>query len=390
MCQPTRAAIWIVMACSLSVLCVLVQRGPLAADPGDNQAGEQGAEADHTDPTNPYLAPADLSLAELATFIEKMQRKPETIRTRPGFVEAIIEAADRILAAAAEDVDEPTRAAALLAKLQSLHLVATKGDQAADDSLFQLAADARDNPNEKIAQEARFHLLEQRAMAADKLPADELPGLIDELKAYFAEQPPTDRQLRLASATVRAVNLLPDAAARNKAFDELGASLAKSGDRKMAGYGKSVLKSDRSANLVGQPLAIEGLTLDGQPLDWASYRGKVVLVDFWATWCGPCIAELPNVRANYERYHDRGFEVVGISLDADRATLDAFLLQNPVPWVNLHDPAASEGWNNPNAVKYGVRAIPFPVLVDAQGNVVTLAARGEELGKQLEKLLGKQ
>lgn len=136
-------------------------------------------------------------------------------------------------------------------------------------------------------------------------------------------------------------------------------------------------------------MAIDGKSVDGKDFDWSAYRGKVVLVDFWATWCGPCLRELPNVKKQYELYHDRGFDVVGVSLDEDRAKLEEFLGKEQLPWTTLFsDDEAATGWDHPMANQYGVTAIPAVFLVDKDGKVVTMKARGEALGEELAKLLG--
>jgi thiol-disulfide isomerase/thioredoxin len=137
-------------------------------------------------------------------------------------------------------------------------------------------------------------------------------------------------------------------------------------------------------------LELSGKFLDGSELDWDSYRGKVVLVDYWATWCGPCRAEVPNVLENYLKYHDKGFDVVGISLDDKRSDAEEYVKQTNIPWPSLfHEASDASGWQNPMAVKYGITGIPTAILVDQEGNVVSMQARGPRLGALLEKLLGK-
>jgi thiol-disulfide isomerase/thioredoxin len=161
-----------------------------------------------------------------------------------------------------------------------------------------------------------------------------------------------------------------------------------SSDEQVAGLAARFEGTARRLELPGKPIELSGTFLDGTKLDWPAYKGKVVLVDFWATWCGPCIQELPNVLANYEKYHDRGFDVVAVNLDSDRAKVEAFVEDRKLPWKTLYsDDAETNGWKHPMATYYGIGAIPAVILVDQKGNVVSLNARGPELGRLLGELL---
>ena len=134
---------------------------------------------------------------------------------------------------------------------------------------------------------------------------------------------------------------------------------------------------------VGQPLALKFQSVDGHHVDLSKMGGKVVLVDFWATWCGPCVAELPHVKAAYEKLHAKGFEIVGISLDSDKAKLQAFTKQNGMQWSQYFD---GKGWKNEISTKFGIHSIPAMWLVDKKGNLVDMQGR-QDLEAKVEKLL---
>lgn len=114
----------------------------------------------------------------------------------------------------------------------------------------------------------------------------------------------------------------------------------------------------------------------GKPLSVANYKGKVVMIDFWATWCPPCRGEVPNVVATYQKYHDKGFDIIGVSLDSDKQKLLDFTQQHNMTWRQYFD---GQGWDNKLAVKYGIRSIPMTYLLDGNGKIIGKNLRGQEL-----------
>ena len=141
--------------------------------------------------------------------------------------------------------------------------------------------------------------------------------------------------------------------------------------------------------MTGDPVKVSGQTVDGKPFDISQYKGKVVIVDFWATWCGPCLAELPNLKSIYQKYHNRGLEIVGISLDDDGQELGKFLKDNDLPWKILHSAAGDKkGFSDPNADLYGISGIPTIILINRNGKVISLDARGEQLATLVDGLIG--
>ena len=133
----------------------------------------------------------------------------------------------------------------------------------------------------------------------------------------------------------------------------------------------------------GDPTHLTFTALDGSQVDLASLRGKVVLLDFWATWCPPCRDEVPNVVAAYNKYHSQGFEIVGISLDQDRDSLTQFAVGNGMVWPQYFD---GRGWDNSLAQRFGVRSIPQMWLLDKQGRLITKDGRSD-LDGQIADLL---
>jgi thiol-disulfide isomerase/thioredoxin len=152
---------------------------------------------------------------------------------------------------------------------------------------------------------------------------------------------------------------------------------------------ESAREAAESPLALGQAVEIAGPTVDGGRFDLANHRGKVVLVDFWATWCTPCVAELPNVRAVYDKYHADGLEVVSVSFDFERSALVKFLEARPIPWPQIFFEAKEQsGFENPLGRRYGITAIPCLLVIDREGKLAARDVRGGQLDTAVAEALG--
>ena len=138
-------------------------------------------------------------------------------------------------------------------------------------------------------------------------------------------------------------------------------------------------------DLKGKPLVVAGRSLANTTVRSDAYRGKVLLVVYWATWCKPCTEELPALQALYAKYRARGFEILGVNLDLDRTPVPAYISSHRVTWATLHE---SGGLDSRLARQLGILSLPTMVLVNRRGTVVSSEMTLADLKTELPKLLG--
>nr|WP_277349416.1 TlpA disulfide reductase family protein [Pseudoflavitalea sp. G-6-1-2] len=153
---------------------------------------------------------------------------------------------------------------------------------------------------------------------------------------------------------------------------------------KQSSYGKSTLEliEARKYSAIGQ--TAYGFTMNnelGKAVEFASFRGKYVLIDFWASWCGPCVASFPKLKEVYEQYKNKGFEIVGVSTDKSEAAWQTAVKKYLNPWPQLHDTQNIAG------KFFAVKMLPTTYLIHPDGKIVARDVHAEELGAKLSELL---
>jgi thiol-disulfide isomerase/thioredoxin len=359
---------------------------PAAKAPAKENSKAAAAEEDL------FAVPEGTDAETLQAYMQKLAKSrpakltPESIRDHFKKMDG---AAQEIFS---RETDEPTTMMAIELRLALLNQLSQFQDPDADASRKALIETLLKDKRPEIQKRGTVYAMAQRIAELGTVGDEERRALIQDVAAYMGKGELSQEQMQLGMLTARNLEELGDyslAAVANNEFANVLANRNTENNEQLKDIVEMLRGTARRLDLPGKAMEVKGKTHDGKDFDVAQYKGKVVLVDFWATWCGPCMQEMPHVQELYDEYHNKGFEVVGVSLDRDRKDLTQFLEESKVPWIQLF-PEGDEtpAPNHPLAMMYGVNAIPTAILMDREGLVVSLNARGDELTQQLEKLIG--
>ncbi|MFP3936886.1 MAG: TlpA family protein disulfide reductase [Phycisphaerae bacterium] len=317
------------------------------------------AVAQHADDEPDVKAVPESTIASL----EKLLEPPDQQMSRSQMVELMKDRSRQLIQRGEETEREYEEAENLHEvrglMLQSAVLLAMLDEADAADQARGIANRIVDsNAPDGAKAHAEFHILRQDLASEDNRPED--PAA--EIRAFVDKYADTDAKV---AAVVRGA-VLANQAQSAKLRDDLLDSLEAHADDPEA---RQVLRMAGRHPDVGRPFTAELTRLNGEKLTLPDdLTGKVVVVDFWATWCGPCVSSLPKMKELYAKYNDRGVEFVGVSLDRDREPLDQMVRERELNWIQTYP-------GHETADRYGVEAIPSVWVVGKDGKVVSDSAR---------------
>ncbi len=359
-----------------------------------NEAQDEGAESDEqaTDEPDPFQVPEDGTVEELFQFMDDVRKIRPKKQTRQAATKlakkvfpAIMEAAEVVMAKTESD-EEFSEA---VARKISAYDILVRYDSSVADEQAKFVEKYAEDERPMVAAVAAGHLLSDKVRNVRGGSEEDAQALAAEVLAYADRFGVSKMSYRTISGAARTLGYTEHTEVAAGLYESLAPLFGKSDDEDMRDRADSMIGSARRLRLLGNPMEVFGTLGDGSEVDWDGYKGKVVLVDFWASWCGPCIRELPNMKKNLELYGEKGFTILGVNMDSTRRAFERCVESKEITWSNLFcEEEGKTGWASPMAVHYGITGIPTAILVDQQGKVVSLRARGSELDEQLSKLLG--
>ncbi len=353
------------------------------------------ARADDTENTTPAESQEDVlevpegtDPQELQRFLQSLGRMRAAEPTPAGFrahFAKLLVALDTILQ---RDIDEATAQLTIRMMSQCYDIIAQFGDRTATDKKQAFIDGLKQSNRPLLATQGRILDVESQISTLDTSDKAAVKVVLDQVIKTLEDRPLTDAHGSLAYGAMTAIEQSGDTELAASAAKVFGEALRSSDDPAFVSLANTIEGSARRLTLKGSPIEIAGKTVAGEDFNVEAWKGKVVLVDFWATWCGPCVAAMPELIELYEAHHEAGLEIVGISLDDSRAQVEEFLHQKEIPWTTLfHEGAGAGGQDHPLATYYGVSSIPTAFLVNREGKVVATDLYGAALVEAVTELV---
>lgn len=322
------------IGCLLATVAIAQETSPAA---GANAAPPEAA------PLPDLTVPPNADQTALEALIEQAKQiKPASPEHFKAMQVAIRDASKQLIAVLKDKNSARYQQAQLDSMSAAISLSTFFGDEARDKVIDQLKEMLKERKELSIADvQMAIFAGSNLELQPNKLPAKEIYVLVDELLANDKREEMQSLRLHLQSAV-------------------------------------------RRLELLGSSFEIDAISIDKKPIKLEQYAGKFVIVDFFASWCKPCLSEVPRLKKHYAAYKDKGLEVIAISLDEDGEALAKYLSAAELPWPVVHDNV--EDLTERLQMKFGVSALPTVLLLNKEGTVVSLEARGAELDRLMQML----